>query len=759
MSEVVSRRQFLKMAGVLGAAAAVTGGASAAYAAASDSSKGGSRTTGRAFRSMPTSCQLCQARCGLLAFLDDERLVKVEGNPEHPSNYGRICAKAQAATNLVYNQDRLLYPMRRVGERGEGKWQRISWGEALDTLAGKLRELRSAGHPERFVFQGGTMATPRFVRRFLDAYGTTNGFLSTPNTDTSRRLAWSRAWGAEDAVADVARSRYVLNFGSNPYENHWYHLPLVQRLVDARNSGYARLVTFDVRLTRTGGKSDDWFPLTPGTDGLVALAMANVIMQEGLGDEVFLSRWSNCSAAEIRDHLAQYTPEMAEAESGVPGADIRRIAREFARARPAVAISGTGVTMREHGTENERCIFLLNAITGNIDVPGGLCLPRTHKMLEPDPMPEPPGEVSDKGALPPSPHTVLSMIAGGELKVGVYMCYMFNPAYSNADSKTAAEVLKDESLIPYLVSVDLLPSETAAMADLVLPDTTFLERWDLESVPSFDMIPMVALRQPVVKSPGEAAPFHDVCIELGRRVAGGMEKYFAFRTAQDYIKSVASKIPGLHQAGGFEYLREHGVWYDAKLGPQYRSYESGGFATRSGKLELKWEDLQGGSGSSLPGYSPENGIQSAGNDDLVFVTFKFAALTSSLAASKWLSEIVHGNELLMNTSAGASRGIKTGDMVEIKSSVGSVLMKVRLTQGIHPRVVASPTGTGHWGLGAVAEGRKVRTKDPDSAKLWWAKEGLGPHPNVIIKSVKDPVGNGQAWHGTVVKVTKTGSAG
>ncbi|HLC23392.1 MAG TPA: molybdopterin-dependent oxidoreductase, partial [Dehalococcoidia bacterium] len=247
MSDVkVTRRQFLGMAGGLTAAAALAGGISAASASASGQAGDVSRTTGRELKSIPTTCQLCQARCGLLAFLRHGRLVTLEGNPEHPNSKGRVCAKGQAAVNLVYNPDRLLYPMKRAGARGDGTYERISWGEALDEIASKLKALRAGGHPDQFIFQGGAMASPRFVSRFLDAFGTTSAFFfSQPSSDTNRRLALLSTWGSEDGIGDVARSKFILNFGSNPYEAHWYHVPLIQRLIEARTDNSARLVTFD----------------------------------------------------------------------------------------------------------------------------------------------------------------------------------------------------------------------------------------------------------------------------------------------------------------------------------------------------------------------------------------------------------------------------------------------------------------------------------------------------------------------------------
>ena len=756
MSDVkVTRRQFLVMAGGLTAAAALAGGISAASASASGQAGDVSRTTGRELKSIPTTCQLCQARCGLLAFLRHGRLVTLEGNPEHPNSKGRVCAKGQAAVNLVYNPDRLLYPMKRAGARGDGTYERISWGEALDEIASKLKALRAGGHPDQFIFQGGAMASPRFVSRFLDAFGTTSAFFfSQPSSDTNRRLALLSTWGSEDGIGDVARSKFILNFGSNPYEAHWYHVPLIQRLIEARVERSARLVTFDVRLSKTAGKSDEWFPVNPGTDGLVALSMASVIMEERLYDEAFLGRWSNYGAGDLAKHLAGYQPENTEGETGVAAADVRRVARDFATSKPATTLTGSGLTMRRNGLQNERCVLLLNAITGNIDVPGGFCLPRVYKLDEPDPVPPKPTAGAGSKGLPVSPHAVLSMVREGKLAAGVYMSYMFNPAYSSADQLAVAEILKDEKLIPYFVAVDILPSETAMLADLVLPDTTFLERWDLESTPSFNMVPFVSLRQPVVISPGESAPFHDVCIELGRRVGGGMERFSAFHSAPDYVRAVARGIPGLNDAGGFEYLKEHGVWYDAKANPAYRSFEKGGFGTPSGLLEIHSPDLEVKGSDALPTFRAVGSYGSAGKDDLFLVTFKWGVLTSSLGASKWLSEIVHDDVFLMNAATARARGIDNGDTVEVQSAVGTIKGKVRLTQGIHPRVVASPTGTGHWGLGRVARAQKFESDDADTKLVWWKVDRAGWHPNAIIPIAHDNIAQGQAWHDTVVSVKK-----
>lgn len=752
----LSRRDFLKLGGAGAAMIALSQGlAKAADAAAPKPPEQVSRTTRRQRHAVASTCQLCLARCGILCFVEDGRVVKIEGNPNHPNSRGKICAKGQAGINLLYNPDRVLYPLKRVGRRGDGQWQRVSWDQALSEMASRLGDIWDSGHPERLVFQGGTAATEHLVPRFLKAYGTPNTFISTPNSDTTKMLALNLTWGAPMEVPDVAHSKYILNFGSNPYETHFYHVPLVQRLIQGRRENNAKLVTFDVRLSKTAGRSDEWFSLTPGSDGLVALAMANVIMQEGLYDGQFLARWTNTSADDLAKHLAQYTAEDAEKASGMSAEDIRRIAREFATSKPATTIAGTGVSMRQNGLQNERAVALLNAITGNVDVKGGFCLPRDYSLADLEPVPPEPvaksGLPDNKQFLfyPSVPfHSVLSLIEQGRQPVGVYVTYMFNPAYSNPHNGANTEILKDERAIPYYVAVDTFMSESATLADLVLPDTTYLERWGVDSQPSFTMVPFVALRQPVVPSLGEARPFEDVCLELGQRL--GLGGYFAFNSVEEYYRGLLNQVPGVKQGGGLDSLRKTGVWFDQTAKPDYGSYQRGGFKTESGKFEVYSESVN----SHLPAYEQTPVYVSMDDDSFYLTGFKWNVQTSATAPAKWLSEIVHDNPAWMNREAALARGIADGDRVAITSAAGVVVTAVRLTDGIHPRAIAISGQAGHWQMGGFAGAREFKSTDPDSKLVWWHVHGNGVHPNAVIPDAPAKYSAGQAWHGTVVKVAK-----
>src|SRR3989304_6312201 len=223
--------------------------------------------------------------------------------------------------------------------------------------------------------------------RFMATLGTNTGVNHTSICESSKKIGMQPTWGPDIETPDFSKTKFILNFGSNILEAAYFMNPYSQRVAEGLVDNGAKLVTFDVRLSNTAGRSDEWFPVNPGTDSIVALAMANVIMQEGLYDAEFISKWTNYSAAKLADHLKSYTPERAEELSGVKAEDIRRIAREFATRQPGTLISGAGVSSQVNGVDNVRCVHLLAAITGNIDNKGGNCLPRIMELPEPEPAP------------------------------------------------------------------------------------------------------------------------------------------------------------------------------------------------------------------------------------------------------------------------------------------------------------------------------------------------------------------------------------
>jgi len=715
-----------------------------------------SRYTGKFLKGIPSTCEICKARCGIIGFLEGNQLATIEGNPGHPNSRGRICSRGLAGVNIEYDPERILFPMIRRGKRGSGDWEKISWGKALDEIVSRMRNIHHSGRTEEFVFHPGG-EEPLLVKRFLDAFGRPTVIDEESLNHLNKFVGQQLTWGIGCEVPDVANSRYILNFGSNPYENHEFYVGLIGRLIEGRLGKGAKLVTFDPRLSKTAGNSDEWHPIRPGTDGVVALAMAHTIMQSELHDREFLERWTNISPQRLAQHVSQYTPDVAEKVSGVKASDIIRIAREFATAKPATTVSGGGLAKHFNGVHNERCVALLNAITGNIDVRGGYCLPRAYDIGVSHPRPDAApggGTARDPSTLPMIPaQQMVSQIRERRISPRLYLCHKSNPAYSNPDKNLVNEVLKDEKLVPYLVVMDTHITETAHLADLVLPAATYLECWGLSSPPALDMIPFVALRQPIVNPLGKSRPVDEVFTELASRIGGGMEGYFPFNSMEDYVGQMISKIDGLVEAGGLDYLKEHGVWFDPETPPGYKAYEKGGFGTPSGTFEIDSEGLRKRGVPSLPTYEDIPG-HGALKGEFILTTFKPGLLTPRTGNCKWLSEIVHDNPIWINKVAAAELHIERGDLVKVTSKLGSFVARAHLTQGIHPSVIAIANDLGHWKYGRIARARKFESRDPDTELLWWGENWLRVDPNAAIPEWSDPVGGGQAWMDTGVSIMR-----
>jgi len=845
---MTTRRDFLKL-GAVSATVAVTGTTALTVAKGAPFLKGGkdfSPRTGVERKAVPTACWQCVTRCPAIGYVEDGRLMKVSGQPNSIRTEGFICAKGNAGVNQVYDPDRVLYPMKRVGKRGEGKWKRVSWDEALTEVAGRLKKLRDDGHPEKFMFHYGRMkaSSSKLIKSvFLAAYGTKTIGNHTSICEGGKWTAQELTWGKHYDNWDFDHTRFVLNFGSNVMEAHTNHTPTAHRLVRAMTDRRVRMVTFDVRLSNTAAKSAEWVPIKPGTDGAVALAMCNVIMNEGLyrGEgEAFLKFCKTTSdpnatvggkIAALQFHLKQYTPEWAEKISGVSAEKIRSVAREFAEIKPAVVISYRGAVAHNNGNDTERAIQMLAAITGNIDNPGGRCKAvGAHWKYPKGPKEKPkakqlkildgfPGQAAL--ATHHVSHQVLKMIKDGRAgRPEVYMWYCYQPVYSNGECGENMAILKDEQLMPFTVAVSPFYDESSALADLILPDTSYLERWDWEDMVSPNQVAEYYLRQPVVKPLGEVRDFGDVCCELAERMGFPL----GVKSKEEFVKKSCEKTPVVKRAGGFEYMKKNGVWHDPKARPEYYSYRKGvpigklskddvifdeatgvywnwkksqvksveeakkkGYAhakyayrgyvgqkigdnvyagfkpdkvNKSGYFELYSAIMEKKGLPALPTYQaiPEHEAMKPG--ELILTTYKVAVQTHSRTQNcKWLTEIYHENPGWLNPTTAAKLGIQEGDTIRVKSSVGGIETKARVTPAVVPGVIAISLHCGHWEYGRYASGKKSPTgeqADGDLELKWWKDNGA--HPNWVIPNKPDPINGQHCWMDTVVTVEKAVTA-
>ena len=845
---MINRRKFLKLGAVTTAGAAIlTNKEVQAQEAEADLKHGGkdySYLSGTERDSVATICALCASRCAAVAYLDGGYVVKVEGQPDSMRTLGKVCAKGQAGHLQVYDPDRILQPLRRVGKRGEGKWEQLSWDTALTELTRRLKKVRDEGHPEKFMFHHGwiSASADRLIKNvFLPTYGTATISDNSCLGQSARMMAHELTWGGHEDNWDIDNTRYVLNFGSNVMEAHTNHVALARRLSFALTDNNMKMVTFDVRLSNTAAKSHTWIQIRPGTDAAVVLAMCNVIMTENLyrgrGEE-FLSFCQvtpdpkvsmDEKIAALKKYLVDFTPEWAEKISGVPATAIKTIAIEFATARPACVISSRGATAHYNGVQTERAILMLAAITGNIDNPGGRCMGVRPEWKYPTGPEDKPvskrleilegfeGDV----AIPVHGvgHQVLKMIKDGKAgRPEVYLWYNYNPVFSNGNSNENTAILKDESLIPYTVAVTPFYDESAALADLILPDAVYLEVYDYEEGISPTQVPEYYIRQPVVKPQGQARDFKDVCCELAQRMGFPL----GFSTAEEFLKQCCDLTPVVKgKAGGFNGMKKWGLWYDKKAAPVYYAYRQPvnpeilqqegvildeatgvywnwkvagissedearktgyrhspgaykgyvaqkfgeniykGFTpdkiNKSGWFELYSPVLEEKQLSPLPLYMAIPEHQNLEKDAVVLSTFRVNVQTLSRTQNcRWLDEIDTDQSAWINPKTAENMAIADGDKVKLKTSLGEVEVQVRITQNVVPGVIAISSHGGHWEYGRYASGKKAPFAIDKDEPYEKLKwwADKSIHPNVIIENVSDPISGQQRWMDTVVKVSK-----
>ncbi|MBF0624713.1 MAG: molybdopterin-dependent oxidoreductase [Magnetococcales bacterium] len=837
----MDRRAFLKL-GAASSAVAFSGAilSNRAKALPQPGGKDFSPATGAERQAVPSACWQCVTRCPIIGYVEDGRLVKIEGQPDSIRTRGVLCAKGQGGVNQSSDPDRILHPMKRVGKRGEGRWQRISWDEALGDLAARMKKLREAGEPEKVMFHYGRMkaSSSKLIGLFFETYGTKTIGNHTAICEAAKWVGQELTWGVHYDNWDFDHARYVLNFGSNILEAHTNHVPTAHRLIDRLASGQLRLVTFDVRLSNTAAKSHEWLPIRPGTDRAAVLALCQVIMAEDLyqGDGAAFLKFCKATSdhqatledkvAALKAHLAAYTPEWAEGITGVAAATLRRLAREVATVKPACIISYRGAVAHHHGADTERAIQMLAAITGNIDAPGTRCVAVAPKWKSPTgPENKPKARelkiidgLKGAAALPNHhvSHQIFKVIKDGSAgRPEVYIWYCHQPVYANGEVQDNIDILKDESLLPFTVCSTPFYDESAALADLILPDTPYTERWDWEDMVSPNQVAEFYIRQPLVPPMGATRDFADVCCDLADRL--GMP--LGFKSKEEFVRLSCALTPEIKAQGGFDFLRAKGVWHDPAAKPRYFSYrkplkpedcqrdgvikdpttgvwwdwkkahvESAALAlevgyratkkayaayvgqeidgvvyagfkpdkvNKSGLFELHSDLMTDKGFAPLPSWTPIPEHAAMAKDQLILITYKVAVQIHSRSQNcKYLTEIHHRNPAWINPATAQEKAIGDGDRIAVTSRFGRLETRARVTPAVAPGVIAISHHCGHWEYGRYASSKQAPdgVEDPDAARKWWRDNGA--HPNWIIGNVADPISGQLRWMDTVVDVQR-----
>ena len=685
-------------------------------------------------RTTPWTGPGCHNGCGILVYSKGNRVVKVEGDPEHPFNQGTLCPRCLMLPKVVHSPDRLMYPLKRVGERGEGKWQRIGWDEACDMIAEKVSEIRTKYGPESIATFGGTGRNyvPPYARLAGHGFGTPNGgfALSGLSCWLPKVTFWAMLQGghAEQDLSQTFPDRFdnpqwkvpecTIIWGSNPlasnhdgYRGYW--------IVECMKRG-GKLIVVDPRLGWLASRAEVWLQLRPGTDGALALGMLNVIINEGLYDKEFVEKWTHGFEA-LKERVQEYPPAKVAEITWVPQEKIIEAARLFARSKPAAIHTGVCIEMATVGMATCQAIQQLWSITGNLEVPGGMTLVKPPEPISAwayyggvgeSPVPE---ETMRKKAgwedyfvakMGPAQTDSLmeTIFTGKPYPIKMIWFQTSNPlACTGQEPQRFCEALNG---MDFVVVADLFMTPTAMMADLVLPVASALERdsirwwWDKSELQAVNKV--IEL--------GECKTDEEIALAVGGRLN---PEAFPWKNAEEYLDE---RLAGLNMT--FNDLREKGPIFP---GLEYKRHEKGllrpdgepGFATPTGKVELYSTVFEQIGVDPLPYYeeppeSPVSTPELAKEYPLVF-TNGGRSWVFFHSEHRHIPEFreIHPQPITdLHPEDAAGLGIKDGDWIWIENSHGRCKQIARVTPTILKGVVHAEHG-------------------------WWFPEKPGPQPSLF----------------------------
>ena len=686
----ITRRRFLKITGTsLGAAAAaktlsvLPGTANALEKAAAPSG----------VQVVPTFCDMCFWKCGALAYVRDGKLWKVEGNPEDPLSRGRLCPRGTGGVGAHYDPDRLTSPLLRRSSRGREEWVSVTWDEALDYIAERLQAIKAKYGPEAVaLFSHGIGGN--FLKHMMRAYGSPN--IAAPSfaqcrgpRDVGFRLTFGEDVGSPERT-DIAHARCLVLIGSHLGEN--MHNTQVQEFSEALAAG-ASLIVVDPRLSVAAGKAKWYLPVKPGADIALLLAWMNVLVSENLYDREYVAAYGfgfERFAAEIEP----FTPEWAYPETGIPPEVIRETAREMGRYRPATLVHpGRHATWYGDDAQRSRAIALLNALLGSWGRKGGFYYPQS---MDVPAYPYPPYPKSEKGKVDNPDHKypfadeILTTgireatISGKPYPVKGWLVYATNLIHALPNEAETIRALQELDL---LAVVDVIPSEIAGWADVVLPESVYLERYDDLNVEWFRQ-PFIALRQPVVSAPHNQKPNWWIARKLADKL--GLGEYFPWNSIEEYLQY------RLDKAGySLDELKQKGMI----LGPKRPIYFDEGvpaeFATPSGKIEFYSLQLAEAGFDPVPKFT-RPAEPPPGYFRLLYGRAPVHSF-SRTQSNRLLMDMLPENDVWLNADVAARWGLKSGDYVRMKNQDGvlSNRIRVKATQRIRPDCVYMVHGFGH----------------------------------------------------------------
>ena len=568
---------------------------------------------------VPTTCFNCEAACGLLAAVDKDsrEILRIEGNPLHPGSRGRNCAKGPATLNQVQDPERILQPMRRVGPRGEGKFEPISWDAALDQIASSIQEKFDSDQHDEVMYHVGRPGHEGAVERVIQAWGIDGHNSHTTVCSASARAGYQFTWGYDRPAPDHANAQLILLLSAHLESGHYFN-PHAQRIMEAKERG-ARIIVMDPRLSNTASRADLWLPTRPGTEGAVLLAALRILIDEGRIDLPFVENWVDWRGymealhpeetpsvdvflKRFSEHLKQWTPAEAEQYSGLEAGSVRQLADEISRAGNRIAAHcwRSAASGNLGGWQIARALAILNAFTGSLGVEGGTS-PAGWNKFKPAFFTTPdPGKRWNELIWPKQwptsfyemSHLLPHLVEDGVGKIGVYFTRVFNPVWTYPDGMSWMKMLSDEDKVGLHVAMTPTWNETAYYADLVLPMGHSTERHDVQSLETHSAR-WLSFRQPIFRAlarlegkpsgdtrgfnPGEVWEEDEFWIELSWRIdpdgSRGIRKHFEspyrpgekVTVEEQYRHMFENSVPGLPEKAAendmspFEYMSRVGA--------------------------------------------------------------------------------------------------------------------------------------------------------------------------------------------------------
>jgi len=686
--EHLSRRRFLKVS------AASFGAASVAsrwdpmmrVAHAAPAASGGATT-------IPTFCEMCFWRCGGIAHIRDGKLWKFEGNPKDPQSQGRLCPRGTGAVGAHYDPDRIRQPLIRVGARGKEEWKTASWDEALGHIAERMGKIKAEHGAESIaLFNHGF--GQRFFQHVLKSYGVINYAASSyaqcrGARDVGFQLTFGSGVGSPEPT-DIQDTDCLVLIGSHLGEN--MHNSQVQEFATAVGRGVP-IIVVDPRFSVAASKAKYWLPVKPGTDLALLLAWMNLLVTEGRYDKVFVEKYGH-GFDKFVEEIKDYTPLWAAEQTGVSADLIRSAAREFASHRPATIIHpGRRVNWYGDDTQRSRSVALLNGLLGNWGRKGGLFV-STGMKIAPYPLPpypksdKPRADGGDAVQFPFADEGITTSIrdatlSGKPYPIKGWFVYSANIMQALPNQR---ETLKAIDKLDLLVVCETIPSEIAGYADVILPDTTFLERYD-ELLVGFGRVGWTALRQPVIAAPDDQKPAWWIAKQLAEKL--GIGACMPFKDMEQYLSYRVEK-----SGYSWETLKKEGVIIGK---PQPITVETGlelTFDTPSGKVEF-WSDQLAKAGfDPVPKYTLH---AQAPEGYLRVITGRAPVHTFSRTQSNpLLHDLMPENEVWVNAATAARLGLKNREYVTLKNQDGVVSNRIRVkaTQRIREDCVYMVYGFG-----------------------------------------------------------------